>query len=315
MKTMKAVQIHSYGGSEVLVYEDIPRPEPTSTDVLIRVQAASVNPLDWKIREGYMQDMIPASLPLTLGLDVAGVVEAVGSDVNTISVGQDVYSAISDMVHFGGYAEYVVRSVDYVAPKPKTLDYVQAASVPVVAATAWQGLFDVGNLTQGQKVLIHAAAGGVGMFAVQLAKSQGAYVIGTASTRNVEFVKSLGADQVIDYTTTSFEQVVHDVDIVLDTLGGDTQTRSWGILKPGGILVATTAFPPQEVAVQHNVRAAMVMVKPIATILTEIAKLIDAGKIRTVVDTVLPLAEARQAHELSQQGHTRGKIVLQVQSS
>lgn len=315
MKTMKAVQIHSYGGSEVLVYEDVPRPEPTSTEVLIRVHAASVNPLDWKIREGYMQDMIPASLPLTLGLDVAGVVEAVGSDVNTISVGQDVYSAVSDMVHFGGYADYVVRAVDYVAPKPKTLDYVQAASVPVVAATAWQGLFDVGNLTQGQKVLIHAAAGGVGMFAVQLAKSQGAYVIGTASTHNVEFVKSLGADEVIDYTTTSFEQVVRDVDIVLDTLGGDTQTRSWGILKAGGILVATAAFPPQEVAIQHNVRAAMVMVNPTATVLTEIATLIDAGKITTVVDTVLPLAEARRAQELSQQGHTRGKIVLQVQSS
>ncbi|MBO3459396.1 NADP-dependent oxidoreductase [Aetokthonos hydrillicola CCALA 1050] len=312
---MKAVQIHSYGGPEVLVYEEVPRPEPSSKEVLIRVQAASVNPLDWKIRQGYMQDMMPVSLPLILGLDIAGVVEAIGSDVNTISVGQDVYAAVSDMLHFGGYADYAVRSVEYVAPKPKTLDYIQAASVPVVAATAWQGLFDVGNLAQEQKVLVHAAAGGVGMFAVQLAKVHGAYVIGTASTRNIDFVKSLGADEVIDYTTTPFEKVVRDVDIVLDTLGGDTQARSWGVLKPGGILVATATFPSQEVAAQHSVRAAMVLVNPTATVLTKIAELIDAGKLRTLVDTVLPLAEARRAHELSQQGHTRGKIILEVQPS
>ncbi|MBW4586542.1 NADP-dependent oxidoreductase [Aetokthonos hydrillicola Thurmond2011] len=315
METMKAVQIHSYGGPEVLVYEEVPRPEPSSKEVLIRVQAASVNPLDWKIRQGYMQDMMPVSLPLILGLDIAGVVEAIGSDVNTISVGQDVYAAVSDMLHFGGYADYAVRSVEYVAPKPKTLDYIQAASVPVVAATAWQGLFDVGNLAQEQKVLVHAAAGGVGMFAVQLAKVHGAYVIGTASTRNIDFVKSLGADEVIDYTTTPFEKVVRDVDIVLDTLGGDTQARSWGVLKPGGILVATATFPSQEVAAQHSVRAAMVLVNPTATVLTKIAELIDAGKLRTLVDTVLPLAEARRAHELSQQGHTRGKIILEVQPS
>jgi NADPH:quinone reductase-like Zn-dependent oxidoreductase len=312
MTTMKAVQIHAYGPPEVLTYEDVLRPEPGAGEVLIRVKAVSVNPLDWKIRAGYLQEMMPVSFPFILGMDFAGVVETVGADVKHLSVGQEVYAATSDMTHFGGYAEFVVRKADHVALKPKTLDYIQAASIPVVAATAWQALFDVGELETGQKVLIHSAAGGVGMFAVQFATLKGAYVIGTASARNADFVRSLGADEVIDYRATPFEQVARDVDLVLDTQGGDTQARSWGVLKPGGILVATPAPPSQEMAAQMGVRAAMVQVNPTAEILTQIAESIDNGKVKTEVSNVLPLIEIRQAHELSQQGHARGKIVLRV---
>jgi NADPH:quinone reductase-like Zn-dependent oxidoreductase len=312
MIMMKAVQIHAYGMPDVLTYKDVPRPEAGAGEVLIRVKAVSVNPLDWKIRAGYLQEMMPVSLPLILGMDFAGIIENVGSGVTHLSVGQEVYAATSDMTHFGGYAEFAVRQADYVALKPKTLDYIQAASIPVAAATAWQALFDVGGLETGQKVLIHGAAGGVGMFAVQFATLKGAYVIGTASAHNADFVRSIGADEVIDYKTTPFERVVRDVDVVIDTQGGDTQQRSWGVLKPGGILVATPAPPSQEMAAQMGVRAAMVQVNPTAEVLTQIAESIDTGKVKTEIDTVLPLAEIRQAHEWSQQGHTRGKIVLRV---
>lgn len=299
MTTMKAVQIHAYGTPDVLNYEDVPRPEPGSGEVLIRVKAVSVNPLDWKIRAGYLQEMMPVSLPLILGMDLAGIIETVGSGVTHLSVGQEVYAATSDMTHFGGYAEFVVRQADYVAPKPKTLDYIQSASIPVVAATAWQALFDVGGLATGQKVLIHGAAGGVGMFAVQFAKLKSAYVIGTASAHNADFVRSLGADEVIDYHTTPFEQVVRDVDVVIDTQGGNTQARSWGFLKPGGILVATPAPRSPEMAAQMGVRAAMVQVNPTAEILTQIAESIDTGKVKTEVATVLPLTGIRRLSKCS----------------
>ena len=309
---MKAVQIHIYGAADVLTYEDVPRPEPGRDEVLIRVKAASINPLDWKIRQGYFKEMLPVSLPLILGMDVAGTIEAVGANVHTHSPGQEVYAATSDLTHLDGYAEFTVRKAAYVAAKPKTLDLIQSASIPVAAATAWQALFDLGKLSAGQRVLIHAAAGGVGMFAVQLAKQKKAYVIGTASDHNIDFVRSLGADEVVNYRTISFEKVVSEVDVVLDTLGGETQARSWSVLKPGGMLVATPAPPAQDLAAQHGVRAAMVEVNPTAEILTQIAELIDAGKIKTEIAAVLPLIQVRQAHEMSQQGHTRGKIVLRV---
>jgi NADPH:quinone reductase-like Zn-dependent oxidoreductase len=311
METMKAVRIHSYGEPETLVYEEAPRPEPGPGQVLIRVYAAGVNPLDWKIRAGYMRGMMDFPLPLILGMDVSGVVAAVGSGVTKFQTGQDVYGIV-DMGLSGAYAEYALGHESTLAAKPQTLDYVQAASVPVVALTAWQALLEAGELSAGQKVLIHAAAGGVGIFAVQLAKWKGANVIGTASASNLDFLRELGANEVIDYKATPFEQVVSDVDIVLDTLGGDTRERSWGVLKPGGMLVATLPPPPQETAAQRGVRAAMVMIQPKAELLTEIATLLDSGQVKTFVDKVLPLAEVRQAHELSQTGHVRGKIVLQM---
>lgn len=310
MATMKAVRMHSYGGSEVLIYEDAPRPYPASGEVLVRVHAAAINSLDWKIRSGQMQGMMDFRLPIILGSDAAGVVEAVGSGVTALQVGQEVYGMM-DRARSGSYAEYALGKVEAIAPKPHTLDYVEAASVPTVALTAWQALFDKGNLSAGQTVLVHGAAGGVGIFAVQLAKWKGACVVGTASAPVAGMVRDLGADEVIDYKSTPFEQAVSDVDLVLDTLGGETRERSWGVLKPGGVLVSTVP-PPPEVATERDLRGEMLMMQPNAAQLMEITKLLDAGEIRTVVELVLPLQEARQAQELSQGGHTHGKIVLQV---
>lgn len=308
---MKAVRIHSYGGTDTLVYEEVARPTPGEGQVLINVKAAGVNPLDVKIRAGYMQGMMNFPLPLILGVDLAGVVAEVGPGVVGFETGDEVYG-LGNMAVSGTYAEYAVVEPESISLKPKTLDFVQAASVPVVAMTAWQSLFDFGGLSEGQTVLIHAAAGGVGLFAVQLAKWKGARVIGTASGKNLDFVRELGADEVIDYKTTAFEDVINDVDVVLDTIGGDTRERSFGVLKKGGIIISTTSPPSQETAEHLGVRAAMVMVKSNQSLLKEIAELLDTGKIKTVVETVLPLAEVRQAHEISESGHGRGKIVLEV---
>ncbi len=310
MVTMKAVRMYSYGGPEVLVYEDAPRPKPGTGEVLIRVYAAAVNSLDWKIRSGQMQGIFDFQLPLILGSDVAGIVEAVGPDVTTLQVGQEVYG-MADRSRSGSYAEYAIGHRDGLASKPQTLDYIAAASVPAVAMTAWQALFDKGNLSLGQTVLVHGAAGGVGIFAVQLAKWKGAHVVATASAPTLDMVRDLGADEVIDYKATPFEQAVSGVDVVLDILGGDTRERSWGVLKPGGILVSTVPPPPSS-AVESRLRGEMVMVQPNAAQLKEIAGLFDAGEIRTVVQRVLPLAQAQQALELNEGGHTHGKIVLQV---
>lgn len=311
MKTMQAVRIHTYGGPEVLKYEEAPLPKPGPGEALVRVHAAGVNPVDWKIREGYFKGRANHSLPLILGWDLSGVVEATGSGVEGLKKDDEVYSR-PDIARDGAYAEYIVVRETEVALKPKSIDHIPAAAVPLAALTAWQSLFDSAGLSAGQKVLIHAAAGGVGSFAVQLAKWKGAYVIGTASNRNQDFVKKLGADETLDYQTTRFEDVVHDVDVVFDTIGGDTQKRSWKVLKKGGILVSIVGPPSAEEAAAHGVRQASVFVQPSATQLTELAKLVESGKIGPIVEIVLPLSEARHAHELSQTGHTRGKIVLRV---
>lgn len=311
MATMKAVRIHSYGGPDVLVYEDAPRPSIADDEILVRVHAAAINPVDWKIREGYLKQMIAHQLPVILGWDVSGVVEEVGSRVKDFQVGDAVYSR-PDLTRNGGYAEYIAIPAAEVAAKPQSIDHIAAASVPLAGLTAWQALFDQANLSAGQAVLIHAAAGGVGTFAVQFAKWKGAYVIGTASSRNQDFLRELGIDQVIDYQQTRFEDVVKDVDVVFDTIGGEVQDRSWQALKKGGILVSIVSPPSKETAAQYGVTEKYFFLQPNAAQLTEIAGLIDAGYVKTIVETILPLNQARQAHELSQSGHTRGKIVLQV---
>jgi NADPH:quinone reductase-like Zn-dependent oxidoreductase len=310
METMKAVRIHAYGSSETLVYEDVPRPEPEAGQVLVRVYAVGVNPLDWKMREGWLKDFRHDPLPLVVGGDISGVIIAIGAGVTQLQPGQDVYGVSGAMT--GGYAEYAIAQADAIAPKPKTLNYTQAAAVPIVAMTAWQALFEVGQLQAGQSVLIHGAAGGVGSCAVQFGKMRGLQVIGTASTQNLDYVRALGADCAIDYKTTPFERVVRDLDMVLDTVGGDTQMRSWNVLKSGGILVSTAAPPSEEMAAQRNLRCATMIVQPKASLLSEIANSIDRGQVKIDIGRVFPLAEARQAQELSQQGHTRGKIVLQA---
>ncbi len=311
MATMKAVRMHEYGGPEGLVYEDAPRPRAGRREVLVRVYAAAINPVDWKIREGYAKDRLHHQLPLILGWDVSGVVEELGRGVKRLKKDDEVYGR-PDVAHDGAYAEYIVVPESLLAAKPRTIDHIHAAGIPLAGMTAWQSLFEAGGLAAGQRVLIHAAAGGVGHLAVQLAKCKGAHVIGTASARNHDLLRDLGADETVDYTTVRFEEAVHDVDIVLDTIGGDTQTRSWAVLKKDGILVSIVSPPSQEEAEAHGVREAYVFMQPRLPWLQEMAKLVDAGLLRCVVETVLPLAEARRAQELSQSGHARGKIVLEV---
>ena len=225
---MKAVVIHKYGKSDVLEYEEIEKPAPKADEVLIEVKIAAVNPVDWKIRDG-MGEMFGMKLPFVLGCEVSGIVESAGADIENFKAGDEVFAYLSS--HEGGYAEYVCAKEIETSKKPENIDFKNAASIPVGALTAWQAMFETGNLQSGQKVLIHAAAGGVGSMAVQLAKAKGAYVIGTASGKNEEFVKDLGVDEFIDYTKQKFEDVVKDVDVVLDTIGGETQERSFQVLK------------------------------------------------------------------------------------
>jgi NADPH:quinone reductase-like Zn-dependent oxidoreductase len=308
---MKAIRIHNYGGPEVLKYEDAPRPEPQASEVLVRVHAAGVNPIDWKVREGHMKDFRPRKFPLILGWDLSGVVEALGRGVSRFKIGDEVYS-IPDPTRNGAYADYIVVREPELALKPNSLHHIRAAAVPLAALTAWQSLFDTAQLQPGQRVLIHAGSGGVGHFAVQLAKWKGAYVFATASTKNQDLLRKLGVDEPIDYTQQRFEDVARKIDIVLDTLGGETQERSWSVLKKGGNLVSLVQPPSEEKAKELGVRAAFVAGHPSGPQLAEIAKIIDSGKLAPVIDRILPLSEVRRAHELSQSGHTHGKIVLRV---
>jgi NADPH:quinone reductase-like Zn-dependent oxidoreductase len=302
---MKAVRVHQYGGPQALTLDEVPQPIPGPGQVLVRVRAAGVNPIDWKIRGGYMKDVMPLQLPVTIGFDFSGEIESPGPGVTHFKKGDPVFGTA-----MGTFAEYVLTGLAEVAPKPASLDHPHAASIPVSAKTAWQALFDVGGLTAGGKVLIHGASGSVGSFAVQLAKTRGIYVYGTASGRNQPYLKELGVDEPIDYQTTKFEDVARDVDVVLDTQGGETQQRSFAVLKKGGILVSIVQPPSQEEAAKHGVKATFLGSQPNLEQLTEIARLVDAGKLKTTVETVLPLEDANRALDLSQTGHAHGKIVL-----
>jgi NADPH:quinone reductase-like Zn-dependent oxidoreductase len=309
-KTMRAVRYHEYGSADQLVVDEVPRPEPKDGEVLVRVYAAGVNPVDWKFRSGAYQQYVPLTLPYTPGIDLAGVVAMVGPGVTELKEGDEVYGRGS-----GTNAEYAVAPVINLAPKPRNLDWVQAAAVPLGALTAWTGIVDAGGLQAGQRLLVHAAAGGVGNFAVQLGRWKGAHIIGTASARNVEFVRSLGAETVVDYTATRFEDVIRDVDVVLDNLGGEVQARSWPVLKPGGILVGVAGLVPEaeERAEQLGVRTAVVSIPPdTRETLRRITGLIESGEVKPELGPVFSLDGVRQAHSLSESGHGRGRIVLHV---
>jgi NADPH:quinone reductase-like Zn-dependent oxidoreductase len=311
MSIMNAVRIHSYGGSDVLTYEEAPRPVPGEGEVLIRVHATTVNPFDIALRSGYMVDYFNHSFPLILGTDVSGVVEELGPGANSFAPGDAIYSR-TGVYRDGTYAEYAIANAGDIAAKPQSLDFVHAAAIPHVALTAWQALYELADLKEGQTVLIHGAAGGVGHMAIQLAKLRGAKVIGTASV-NIDLLDELGVDQAVNYAETPFENVVQDVDVVLDTMGADTQARSWSTLKRGGILVSIVESPSEDVAAEHGVRQAMVLTAPpIAETLTKVADLVSAGQIRPVVSNVFPLEEAKQAQQIVEGKHARGKIVLQV---
>lgn len=311
METMKAVRIHAYGGPEALVYEDAPLPQPGKDELLVRVHAAAVNPVDWKIREGHLKEMLDSRLPLIMGWDVSGTVEAVGPEVVRFKVGDEVFSR-PDIARDGAYAEFIVIRENEAAFKPESIDHLHAAAIPLAGLTACKSLFAAAKLSAGQTILIHGAAGGVGTYAVQLAKWKGAHVIATASERNHDYLRELGADEVIAYQNARFEDKVRDVDVVFDTIGGETQTRSWNVVKQGGVLVSIVSPPSQVEAAARGVRPEFVFIQPDAAELSALAKLVDSGKLRVMVEAVLPLAEARRAQELSQNGHTRGKIVLKV---
>jgi NADPH:quinone reductase-like Zn-dependent oxidoreductase len=303
--------MHSYGGPEVLQYEDAPRPEIGKDEVLIRVHAAGVNPLDWKVRAGELKGVIQHKLPLILGWDVSGVVEEVAAGVSQFKTGDEVFATV-DPTRDGAYADYVAVREATVAMKPKSLHHVRAAATPVSALMVWRALFDLGHLQSGQRILIHGGSGVVGHFAVQLAKWKGAHVIATASTKNRELLRKLGADETIDYTTEEFEKVAGKVDLVLDTIGGDTQDRSWRVLNKGGALISLVQSPSEQKARRFGVRGIMCSVRPDGAQLTKIAELIDSAELKPIIDRILPLSEARRAHDLSQNGHIRGKIVLRV---
>ena len=304
--SMKAIVVHSSGGPEVLKYEDAPRPQPKDDEVLIRVMAAAVNPVDVFIREGRSNQF-----PLTPGMDVAGVVEQAGNKVTKFKPGDAIYAYLS-FEEQGGYAEFAVAKQDHVALKPKSIDFEHAAAVPLAATTAWQALVEKAGLSAGQTVLIHGGSGGVGTFAVQIAKARGAKVIATASTANQDLLKQLGVDQPIDYTTTKFEDVVKDVDVVLNAVRGDTLARSYGVVKKGGIIVSITGQPDPGELEKHGIRGAGLSAHPDAKVLEELAKLIDAGKITPIVSAVMPLVDVAKAQEQIASRHTRGKIVLKI---
>ena len=309
--TMKAIVIHEYGGPDVLKYEDVPRPEPKADQILIRVIAAGVNPVDGMIRSGMFAKDGNGAFPMVLGGDIAGVVERVGNKITKFKAGDPVFAYVS-LDSGGGYAQYAVVPEGDAAPKPKSLTYVEAGAVPIVALTAWQALIDTAKLNAGQTVLIHGGSGGVGSFAIQIAKARGAKVIATASTANQDLLKQLGTDVAVDYTKQKFEDVAKDVDVVLDSVGKDTLTRSYGVVKKGGIIVSLVARPNQSDLEKHGIRGVALSVEPNSGELAQIGKLIDEKKIRVIVSQTFPLSEAKKAQEQVASGHTRGKIVLKL---
>jgi NADPH:quinone reductase-like Zn-dependent oxidoreductase len=306
---MKAVVLHEYGGPELLKYEDAPRPEPKDNEVLVRVIACGVNPADPLVISGRLAKEFGTHLPLIPGYDVAGVIEKTGAKITKLKVGDAVYGYA---LFGGGWAEYAVLAENEATLKPKSIGFVDAAAVPLAALTAWQALLDVAKLSAGQTVLIHGGSGGVGSFAIQIAKARGARVIATASTANQDLLKQLGADVAIDYTKTKFEDVAKDVDVVLDAVGRDTLARSYAVVKKGGIIATLVARPDQAELDKHGIRGASIWGKPDAGELAEITRLIEDKKIKSIVSEVLPLSDAVKASQQAATHHTRGKIVLKI---
>ncbi|GCE50541.1 NADP-dependent oxidoreductase [Thermosporothrix hazakensis] len=309
---MRAIRVSQYGGPEQLKLEEVPRPEPQAGEVLIRVHAVGVLPMEWKLRRGLFQGRMPLTLPYIPGSAIAGGVEQVGPGVETFRVGQAVFGRTSK----GGYAEYTTAAIENLALKPEGLSFVDAATISGGATVAFSALFENAKLQAGQRVLIHGAAGGVGLFAVQFARWKGAAeIIATASAQNEAFVRALGAQTVINYAKTRFEDVVHDIDVVLDTIGGETLTRSMQVVKPGGILVSLLEEPSQEEATRLGIRAMSNKPSfpwPSTELLQTIARLMTEEGVKTEIARTFPLHEAAQAHTLSETGHGRGRIVLLI---
>jgi NADPH:quinone reductase-like Zn-dependent oxidoreductase len=306
--TMKAVVVNEYGGPEVLKYQDAPRPEPKDDEILVQVMAAGVNPVDSYVRKGRF---VKGNLPTIIGSDIAGVVEKTGATAKKFKPGDAVYCYLSVM-RGGGYAEFAIARESETALKPKNIDFVTAAAVPLAGTTAWQALIDSGKIEKGQTVLIHGGSGGVGSFAIPIAKASGTKVIATASTAHQPTLKQLGVDQAIDYTTTKFEDVVKNVDLVLNCVRADALARSYGIVKKGGAIVSITDEPDQAECAKRGITCSRMGANPDAKVLEELTKLIEARKMTPIVSQTLPLAEASKAHQQIETRHTLGKIVLKV---
>ncbi len=306
---MKAIVVHEYGGSDALRSEEIPVPQPKENEVLVRVIASGVNPADPLIVSGKYAEAFGTHLPLIPGYDMAGIVVRTGSKITRLKVGDPVYAYL---LWGGGWAQYCVSNESESALMPKTINFARAAAVPLAALTAWQALIDTAHLSAGQTVLIHGGSGGVGSFAIQIAKARGANVIATASTPNQELLKQLGADVAIDYTKQKFEEIADEVDVVLDPVGRETLARSYAVVKKGGLVVSLVARPDPAELTKHGIRGSSLSSHPDAAELAQITNLIESGKIKPIVSAVLPLADARQASEQAETHHTRGKVVLQV---
>jgi NADPH:quinone reductase-like Zn-dependent oxidoreductase len=304
--TMQTIQVHNYGGPEVLILEQTSLPEPNADQVLIQLKAAGVNPADWKYRAGLYKQFMPLQFPWIPGLEGSGVVEVVGANVTTLKKGDEVYGIVA-----GGYAEYALALASDVQPKPASLAFEEAASLPMGALTAWGAVIDTAHVEAGQRVLVHGAAGGVGAYAVQFAHWKGAHVTGTASAKNLEFVRSLGAEDVIDYNATRFETILKDMDAVIDTVGGDLPERSFQVIRLGGIFVTVAARLSEEAGKAQNIQAVGAG-RASTDKLKQISELVEAKQLKPVTGAFFPLAEARQAQELSQAGHGRGRIILQI---
>ena len=306
MPKTKAVRIHTYGGSDRLHLEEFFLREIKTDEALVRIYAAAVNPVDWKIREGSYKNE-EDQFPITMGQDYAGVIEKVGSDVKNFKVGDEVYGLVD-----GSYAQYAIIPKSDLAHKPQSIDFVSAASVPLAALTAWQAVIDMAQVRSGQKVLIHGGNGGVGEFAIQFAKWRGAHVITTGRHKGADFLRGLGADEVIDYKIEKFEDRVRDVDVILDTIGGETQARSWGIMKKGGILINFIHEIDEAAAKKADVRTARIKMQYNPGELEKIGELIDQKVIRVHVAQVFSLEEAREAQDTNERGESHGKLVLKI---
>lgn len=309
---MRAVRIHTFGGPEVLTVDHVEVPALKLGEILVKVGAAGINPVDYKIRQGGYHKVSEAQLPVTLGRDICGIVVA-SADSEICHTGDAVYALLD--WNLGGYAEFASLPAALCAPKPATLPIMESAAVPLAALTAWQGIFDHGELQRGQTILIHGGSGGVGHFAIQFAKNRGAHVLATAAKGDADFVRRLGADVVIDYTSQRFEEVASDVDVVYDLVGGDTRERSWRTLRRGGILVSTLGQPEESNAQNYAVRAKGYVTQPNRAQLMRISRLIDAKRVRPAIHRTFPLEAAREAQSFLEESHTRGKIVLTVDSS
>jgi len=308
---LKAVRIHHHGDSGVLIYEDAPVPSILPDEVLIKVHSAGVNPVDWKIRMGYGDYRNAFNFPLILGWDVAGTVESVGPLIKKFKAG-DIVFARPEPIRNGAYAEYVAVRGFELAYAPSYIPLEVSAGIPLASQTAWMAIFEKGNLQGGQRILIHGASGGVGSFAVQFARLANAYVIATTSAKNIDIVKSLGANEVIDYQNEDFSKKVTGVDLVLDVVGGDTQSKSWQVIRKGGTLVSTVGAD-EKTGKQFNVHAVSFRLVSNGARLHQIRELINAGLVRAMTVKEFPLSEARAAHDFGESGHAQGKIILRVQ--